>query len=380
LLSLLWCVGFKQLGEVLLGKIWAAVGVYLLIMLIYHVLHGGLQKWQAKMDPTNEAAQFLARSLKALLLYTTIAASVIIILELLGLMIPFQRLLSFPVLKLGETQVTLWIILKAAFILTAFIYASRLMQACLDYKIYPSIGVDPGLGHALNTFFKYLTLSIGFLIALKIVGLDLRFLLVFAGAAGIGIGLGLQSMAANVFSGFSIIFGRKIRKGDWIEVGDTLGVVTDIFLRATNVRDRDNIEYLIPNSNLISSTIVNYSLASPMIRIELPVGVSYAADPQKVQDILLAAAEQESMVAKFRKPEVRFTAYGDNSINFELLIWIDVRRTARRAVRSALYFAIFEELKKAGIEIPFPQRDIHIRSQVGSDLPGTPEKSAADEE
>ncbi|MGD9172588.1 MAG: mechanosensitive ion channel [Desulfobacterales bacterium] len=380
LLSLLWCVGFKQLGEVVLGKIWAAVGVYLLIMLIYHVLHGGLQKWQAKMDPTNEAAQFLARSLKALLLYTTIAASVIIILELLGLMIPLQRLLSFPVLKLGETQVTLWIILKAAFILTAFIYASRLMQACLDYKIYPSIGVDPGLGHALNTFFKYLTLSIGFLIALKIVGLDLRFLLVFAGAAGIGIGLGLQSMAANVFSGFSIIFGRKIRKGDWIEVGDTLGVVTDIFLRATNVRDRDNIEYLIPNSNLISSTIVNYSLASPMIRIELPVGVSYAADPQKVQEILLAAAEQESMVAKFRKPEVRFTAYGDNSINFELLIWIDVRRTARRAVRSALYFAIFEELKKAGIEIPFPQRDIHIRSQVGSDLPGTPEKSAADEE
>ncbi|MGD8990050.1 MAG: mechanosensitive ion channel [Desulfobacterales bacterium] len=369
LLSLLWCVGFKQLGEVLLGKIWAAVGVYLLIMLIYHVLLGGLQKWQAKMDPTNEAAQFLARSLKALLLYTTIAASVIIILELLGLMIPLQRLLSFPILRLGETQLSVWIILKAAFILMAFLYASRLMQACLDYKIYPSIGVDPGLGYALNTFFKYLTLSIGFLISLKIVGLDLRFLLVFAGAAGIGIGLGLQNMAANVFSGFSIIFGRKIRKGDWIEVGHTLGVVTDIFLRATNVRDRDNIEYLIPNSNLISNTIVNYSLSSPMIRIELPVGVSYAADPQKVEEILLAVAEQEFMVAKFRKPEVRFIGYGDNSINFELLIWIDVTRTARRAVRSALYFAIFEELKKAGIEIPFPQRDIHIRSQVVSDSP-----------
>ena len=117
-----------------------------------------------------------------------------------------------------------------------------------------------------------------------------------------------------------------------------------------------------------------------MIRIELPVGVSYAADPQKVQEILLAVAEQEPMVAKFRKPEVRFTAYGDNSINFELLIWIDVRRTARRAVRSALYFKIFEELKKAGIEIPFPQRDIHIRSQVGPDLSGTPEKAAAEKE
>ncbi|MBW2434352.1 MAG: mechanosensitive ion channel [Deltaproteobacteria bacterium] len=380
LLSLLWCAGYKALGEVLLGKIWSAVGVYLLITLIYHVLRGVLQNWQAKLDHSDESAQFLARSFKALLLYATVAASVIIILEIFGLMNPLQRLLSFPILKLGETQVTLWIIVKAAFILTAFIYASRLLQAALDYKIYPSIGVDPGLGYALNTFFKYVTLTLGFLISLKIVGLDLRFLLVFAGAAGIGIGLGLQNMAANVFSGFSIIFGRKIRKGDWIEVGDTLGVVTDIFLRATNVRDRDNIEYLIPNSNLMSNIIVNYSLSSPMIRIELPVGVSYAADPQKVQEILVTVAEQEPMVAKYRSPEVRFTAYGDNSINFELLIWIDVRRTARRAVRSALYFKIFEELKKAGIEIPFPQRDIHIRSQVGPGLPGATEKSAAEEE
>ncbi|MGD2097874.1 MAG: mechanosensitive ion channel [Desulfobacterales bacterium] len=380
LLSLLWCIGYKQLSEVLLGKIWSAAGVYLLITLVYHMLRGGLQRWQAKVDPSNEAAQFLARSLKALLAYATIAASAIILLELLGLMNPLQRLLSFPIIKLGETQVTLWIIVKAAFILTAFIYGSRLLQAVLDYKIYPSIGVDPGLGYALNTFFKYLTLAVGFLITLKIVGLDLRFLLVFAGAAGIGIGLGLQNMAANVFSGFTIIFGRKIRKGDWIEVGDTLGVVTDIHLRATNVRDRDNIEYLIPNSNLISDTVVNYSLTSSMIRIELPVGVSYAADPQKVQEILVAVAEQEPMVTKFRKPEVRFTAYGDNSINFELLIWIDVRKTARRAVRSALYFKIFEELRKAGIEIPFPQRDIHIRSQVEPGQAEAPEAGITDEE
>jgi small-conductance mechanosensitive channel len=363
LLALLWCVGYKQLGEVLLGKIWSAAGVYLLIMLIYYVLQGWLQKWHTTLDRSNEAAQFLARSFKSLLLYATIAAAVIIILELLGLMSPLQRLLSFPVLKLGVTQVTLWIILKAVFFLIAFIYASRLLQAYLDYKIYPSIGVDPGLGYALNTFFKYSTFAIGFLISLKIVGIDLRFLLVFAGAAGIGIGLGLQNMAANVISGFAIIFGRKIRKGDWIEVGDTLGVVTDIFLRATNVRNRDNVEYLIPNSNLMSNTIVNYSLSSPMVRIELAVGVSYGADPQKVRDILLAVAEKEPMVEKYQKPEVRFTQYGDSSINFELLIWIDVRKTARRAVRSALYFAIFEELKNAGIEIPFPQRDIHIRSQ-----------------
>ena len=194
-------------------------------------------------------------------------------------------------------------------------------------------------------------------------GIDLRFLLVFAGAIGIGVGLGLQNMAANLLSGFTIIFGGKIRKGDWIEVGETMGKVTDIYLRATKVQTRDNIEYLIPNSDLISKTIINYSLSSPMIRIELPVGVSYSADPRAVERILVEVADREPLVSKYKKPIVRFIEYADSSINFELLIWIDVRRVPRRKVRSALYFAIFEEFKKAGIEIPFPQRDIHIRSQ-----------------
>jgi small-conductance mechanosensitive channel len=363
-LALLWCFGYRQLGYVLLSKIWTAVGTYFLIMLIYHLMQGWLQKWGQKLDAADETAQFLFQSLRKLLLYTTVIVSALIILDIFGLLGPLKRVMSFPVVKVGATPITCWIIFKALFILLAFFYASRLLQAYLDYKVYPSIGVDPGLGYALNTFFKYFSLLIGSIIALRIVGIDLRFLLVFAGAAGIGIGFGLQNMAANVISGFTIIFGGKIRKGDWIEVGNTLGVVTDIYLRATKVRTRDNIEYLIPNSDLISKTIVNYSLSSPMIRIELPVGVSYNADPQKVKEILLAIAEKEPMVEKSRKPTVRFKAYADSSINFELLIWINVRKTARRNVRSALYFDIFEAFKKAGIEIPFPQRDIHIRSQI----------------
>ena len=371
LLALLWCLGYRQLGYVLLSKIWTAVGAYLLIMLIYHFVHAWLHRWGEKLDAADEAAQFLFHSLRKLLLYAAVIVGVLVLLDIFGLLDPLKRIMSFPVVKFGETPVTCWIILKALFILLAFFYASRLLQAYLDYKVYPSIGVDPGLGYALNTFFKYFSLLIGAIIALRIVGLDLRFLLVFAGAAGIGIGFGLQNMAANVISGFTIIFGGKIRKGDWIEAGNTLGVVTDIYLRATKVKTRDNIEYLIPNSDLISNTIINYSLSSPLIRIELPVGVSYNADPQKVREILLAAAEQEPMVEKYREPEVRFAGYGDSSINFELLIWINVRETPRRKVRSALYFEIFEALKKAGIEIPFPQRDIHIRSRIDSESPKT---------
>jgi small-conductance mechanosensitive channel len=275
---------------------------------------------------------------------------------------PLQRLMSFPVATLGTTPITLWLILKAALILLAFVFASRLLQAYLDYRVYPALGIDPGLGYALNISLKYTLIVIGLLISLKAVGLDLRFLLVFAGAAGIGIGLGLQSIAANVVSGFTLIFGAKVRKGDWVEVKNTLGFVTDIFLNATRIRTRDNIEYLIPNSNFVSDTIVNYSLTSPMIRITVPVGVSYNADPRVVEKILLDVASKEPMVTDYQSPVVRFKEYGDNSINFDLLVWIDVRETPRRKLRSGLYFAIFDELKKAGIEIPFPQRDIHLRS------------------
>jgi small-conductance mechanosensitive channel len=304
------------------------------------------------------------RSVKSLLVYTTLLATVLLVLNLLGLLGVLKQVMSFPVFILGTTGVTLWIILEAILILLAFIYSSRLLQAYLDYRVYPAVGVEPGLGYAINTFLKYLMLAVGFLIALNVVGLDLRFLFVFAGAVGIGVGMGLQSMAANVISGFTLIFGGKLRKGDWIEVADTMGMVTDIYLRATNVRTRDNIDYLIPNTEFISDTLVNYSLGSPLIRIEVPVGVSYDADPQVVSKILLDAAAREQLVSKEKAPAVRFVAFGDSSINFELLIWINVRTTPRRRVRSELYYAIFAELAKAGIEIPFPQRDIHVRSMV----------------
>jgi len=364
LAALVWCFGYQGLGKLVLTKIWFTVGALLAVTLIYYSLSEWLRRWSQKLEAKDETAQYLVRSVKTFLLYATVLFTAIIVLNLLGLLNPLERIMSFPMFRLGDTQVTPWIIIKAVVILLAFVFASRLLQAYLDYKVYPTIGVDPGLGYALNTFFKYFSLIIGFFISIRLIGIDLRFLLVFAGAAGIGIGLGLQNMAANVISGFTIIFGGKIRKGDWIEVGETLGVVTDIYFRATKVRSRDNIEYLIPNSDLISNTIVNYSLSSPLIRIELPVGVSYNADPREVERIIVGVAEKEPLVSNYEKPLVRFVEYGDSSINFELLVWIDVSAVPRRKVRSALYFAIFDEFKKAGIEIPFPQRDLHIRSKV----------------
>jgi len=366
LAALLWCFGYRALGRLILVKIWFTGVAFVFIMFLYHSLGRYLDTWYQRLDRTDEDALGLIGALRSILKYTTFLAVLIIVLNLLGLLYPLQRMMSFPIFHLGDTIITFWLIVIAILILLAIVYASRLVQAYFDYRIYPTFGIDPGLGYAINTVIKFTSLGIGCLIALNILGINLRFLLVFAGAIGVGVGLGLQNMAANVISGFTIIFGGKIRKGDWIEVEAMMGEVTDIYLRATKVRTRDNIEYLVPNSNIISNTMVNYSLSSPLIRIELPVGVSYNADPHKVEKVLLSAAENEPLVDKIHKPAVRFVEYADSSINFELLVWIDVRKTPRRKVRSNLYFVIFEELAKAGIEIPFPQRDVHIRSEVDS--------------
>ncbi len=193
-------------------------------------------------------------------------------------------------------------------------------------------------------------------------GVDLRLILVFAGAIGIGIGLGLQNLAASMISGFTIIFGGKVRKGDWIEVAGNLGEVVDISVLSTRIRTRTNVEYLVPNSGLVSNTVVNYSLSSPMIWSGMNVGVSYGSDPREVERILLEVADREPMVSRDLPPRVLFTEFADSSLNFRLLFRMDVRRYGEGLVKSALYFATFQEFKKAGIEIPFPQRDIHIRT------------------
>ena len=364
LAALLWCFGYKALGRLVLIRIWFSGVMFVFIMFFYHTLNQSLNNWSLKLDSSDETALMLARALRSILKYATVVATLMIILYMLGLLNPLRRITSFPIFQLGDTAVTFWLIVRAILILAAIVYVTRLAQAYLDYKVYPSFGIDPGLGYAVNTVFKYVCLGIGFLIALNIIGINLRFFLVFAGAIGVGVGFGLQNMAANVISGFVIIFGGKIRKGDWIQVENVVGEVKAINLRATTVQTRDNIEYLMPNSNIISNTMVNYSLTTALIRITLPVGVSYNANPREVEKILLAAAENEPLVNKNHRPSVRFIAYADSSINFELLIWIDVRKTPLRKVRSNLYFVIFDELAKAGIEIPFPQRDVHIRSRA----------------
>ena len=363
-IGLMWCFGYKRFAAVLLIKTWAIAGVFVGFSVVYYMVIRRLQRWADTIDPSDEYARSFVQSLKGLVLYIAVIVTAAVMADLLGVLDPVRRVFSFPLFSIGKFPLSLWIITKAALLLVIFFYASRMLCSYLNYKIYPSLKVTPGTAYAIDTFLKYFMLIIGALISLKIVGFDLRAFLVFAGAVGIGLGLALQSVAANMISGFSIIFGGKIRRGDWLQVGDTMGTVMDIDLRATKVKTRDDVEYIIPNADIMSNTIVNYTLSSPLIRIDVPFGVSYDANPRAVEKMVLAVAEKEPEAMVYRKPEIRFIGYGDNSIDFQLLIWIDVRKTARRSIRSKLYFAMFEIFAANGIEIPFPQRDVHFRSGI----------------
>lgn len=360
--GLLWSFGFERFSGMVLKKTWAIIGVFVAFSVIYHLVISRVKDWTDRLDTDDEDAQSFARSLKSLILYVTVVVAALIMLNLLGLLEPMSRLLSFTLFTVGKSHLSMWLLVKAVLIIVIFVYLASLMSSYLNYRIYPTLGVEPGFAYAINTFLKYFMLLVGTLVALQVVGFDLRALYVFAGAIGIGLGFAMQTVASNIISGFVIIFGAKIRKGDWIEVEGTLGVVTDIFLRATKVRTRANIEYIVPNNTLMSTTIVNYSLSSPIIRVDVPFGVSYSADPRVVSKVVLKAAAKEPSVMVHRRPEIRFVGYGDSSINFEVLIWIDIRKTARRLARSRLYYAMFDALAEAGIEIPFPQRDLHLRT------------------
>jgi small-conductance mechanosensitive channel len=363
LLALLWCFGFREIGRLLLVKIWFTVGALILLSILYHALRIWLERWADQVPTQEESARYLISSVRSFLMYAAAAAAGALLLNMIGLLEPIERVLSFPVVNVGKTGISIWVVIHALLILFFFIYASRLLQAYLDYRVFTAFGIEPGTGYAINTIIRLVFFGVGLLIALDTVGVDFGFLLVFAGAIGVGIGLGLQSMAANMISGFTIIFGGKVRKGDWIKVEEGIGMITDIHLLSTRVRTRGNVEYLLPNSTLVSNTIVNYTLSSPTIWISLPLGVSYGSDPKEVERILMEVAQKEPTLARSERPRVLFTAFADSSLNFELAVCIDARLYPERLVRSNLYFEIFEAFKKAGIEIPFPQRDLHLRTQ-----------------
>ena len=273
-----------------------------------------------------------------------------------------NALFTHTLFTIGKTDFNLLLIVTVSIALIGLFIISSKIEKIIIRIINAKSNGNIGSSKAIGTISRYVILVIGLLIIFQSLGINMSTLNVLFGALGVGIGFGLQNIANNFISGLIILFERPIKIGDRIEVGDINGDVMEISSRATTVLTNDNITVIVPNSEFISSQVINWSHSDRNVRFKIPVGVSYKEDPEKIRSILLGVASDHPGI--LRKPDtlVLFDEYGENSLNFNLVVWTTDYINRPNVLKSEMYYEIFKRFKKEGIEIPFPQRDIHLKS------------------
>ena len=269
----------------------------------------------------------------------------------------------------------------------AIVAVTRMLQRTLNEKVFPRTRFDMGVRNSLSMALGYVGFAIAMLIGINALGLDLSNLAIIAGALSVGIGFGLQAIVNNFVSGLILLVERPVKVGDWVIVGGYEGTVKRISVRATEIETFDRQSVIIPNSELISSAVGNWTHKDRLCRIIIDVGVAYGSDTAKVREVLLACAEANPHVLKQPAPYVLFRNFGDSSLDFQLRCFLtDIDYFLR--VPSDLRFTIDEAFRKESIEIPFPQRDLHVKSvgelpqalaegRTESAAPASPARAAA---
>ncbi|MFA7419329.1 MAG: mechanosensitive ion channel domain-containing protein [Melioribacteraceae bacterium] len=270
--------------------------------------------------------------------------------------------LSIRLLNIGDTSITLWTLIYFVFLAWLLFFITAKLKKWMVYKVLSKSKIELGVRLAVGTIIRYGFLILGLVVVIQTVGINLSAITILAGALGVGIGFGLQNVTNNLVSGIIILFERPIKVGDRIQVGDVFGDVMSISMRATIVVTNDNISVIVPNSEFISSTVINWSYNDRNVRFSIPVGVAYKEDPDKVKQILLEVADNNEGVLKDPKPSVLFENFGESSLNFILQIWTISFITTPGILKSNLYFEIFKKFKENNIELPFPQRDLNIKN------------------
>ena len=273
-----------------------------------------------------------------------------------------ERWFDYPLLRLGEQTITVLTIAKILCWITAILVLNRVFQRMILRRVLQHTRLNTGLQFAIAKMFGYTIVVLGFYVALVANGVNLSSLAVVAGALGLGIGFGLQGIVANFVSGIVLLAERPVSVGDRIEVEGVAGRVSKISMRATTVITNDNIAIIVPNSQLTSNPVTNWSHGGPRVRLRLPVGVAYGTDPERVRSLLLKTAASHPQVLATPEPTLFFDGFGDNALNFELAVWTDTMTHSPRRFRSELNFLIERALRENKIEIPFPQRVVHLRT------------------
>jgi small-conductance mechanosensitive channel len=254
-------------------------------------------------------------------------------------------------------------VVRAVLAFAVLFWLAHVIAGFLAKRIEEIEDLTPSLKALIVKVLNILFPVLAFFFALQYVGVNLAALAVFSGALGLGVGLGLQRSVSNLIAGFTLIADKSIKPGDVVSIDDTFGWVTHLGARYVGIRTRDGMEHLVPNDKFISEGVINWSHADKVVRLHAPFGVSYETkDLRQVRELCYEALDGIDRVVSIPKPQCNMMEYGDSSINFDLRFWITDPENGIANIRSEVYLAVHDKLAAHGIEIPFPQRDLHLRS------------------
>jgi small-conductance mechanosensitive channel len=290
---------------------------------------------------------------------------VLVALYILDWLPSVEAFLEQIAITVGESRFSLLMAVKLVVLCALYVLLALWLSGIIEQRLKNARTISVSLRVGIAKVVKVALLTVAFLLAMSEAGLNLATLTVFGGALGVGIGFGLQKIVSNFISGFILLGDRSIRPGDVISIGNTYGWVRELRARYIVVRNRDGVETLIPNENLVTTDVINWSYSDRHVRVKIPVQISYADDPEQAMAIMEAAATANSRVLKNPEPAVRLLKFADSGIELELRVWLLDPQEGVGNVRSDINLAIWRGFKEAGITIPYPQRDVHLRHVAG---------------
>jgi small-conductance mechanosensitive channel len=361
-------IGYVALAELLAGGVLRAAYQLLTLLAAVQVASGlvAYARRSAVLQSLWMVRQHgarLERRARTALRWLAVACWLAGTLEYFLLLQPAVKLLRAVLtaeVRRGTLSISLGDVLAFALAVWLSFLVSSFVRFVLQEDVFPRIRLAPGLPYAVSTLLHYCILFVGFLVGVAALGLDLNKVTVIGGALGVGIGFGLQSVVNNFVSGLIVLFERPVRVGDSVQIGDVTGDVRRIGIRATTLRTYDGAEVLIPNSMLVSERVTNWTLSDRARRADVRVGVAYGTAPERVLELLRSVARTTPHVAASPAPVAIFVGFGDSALDFELRAWTD-RWENWLALRSELHMAVYAALRDAGIDIPFPQREVYLR-------------------
>ncbi|MBW4494219.1 MAG: mechanosensitive ion channel [Oscillatoria princeps RMCB-10] len=267
-----------------------------------------------------------------------------------------------PIFTLNKNDYSVANLLVLICLLVSLFAGTSIATNLLKTRVLSVTGINRGIQEAVAVMVKYTLISLGTVVVLQVWGLDISSLTIVASALGVGIGFGFQDIAKNFASGIVLLFERRLVVGDFVEVGRYTGTIERIGARSTVIRTVDNISIIVPNSRFLETEVINWSHHNSVSRLQLPVGVAYGSDVQVVREALLEAAKEQEGILSFPPPQVFFKGFGESDLNFHLLVWIK-EPSKQYLFKSDLYFRIEELFRQRQIQVPFPQRDLHLRSE-----------------